>query len=166
MTHRTHRRDFIKAGAATAALTLSSLTAAAAADKARVAVIGHTGRGNYGHGLDTVWLHVPEATIVGVADPNEGCCLETMTTQPRPTRVPERSTTSTTLAPSALRGSRGMAVRTRAVITVSSGSARAGTTSSTWRWSGGRPKTCPSATRLPSNGLKASSTQTPMRPLS
>jgi predicted dehydrogenase len=36
--------------------------------KYRVAVIGHTGRGNYGHGLDTVWLDIPEAQIVGVAD--------------------------------------------------------------------------------------------------
>ena len=26
-----------------------------AAKQRRVAVIGHTGRGNYGHGLDTVW---------------------------------------------------------------------------------------------------------------
>ena len=25
------------------------------AEKYRVAVIGHTGKGNYGHGLDTVW---------------------------------------------------------------------------------------------------------------
>jgi predicted dehydrogenase len=33
-----------------------------------VAVIGHTGRGNYGHGLDTVWLDVPRAEIVAVAD--------------------------------------------------------------------------------------------------
>ncbi len=37
----------------------------------RVAVIGHTGRGNYGHGLDTVWLELPECEIVGVADPDE-----------------------------------------------------------------------------------------------
>lgn len=36
-----------------------------------VAVIGHTGRGNYGHGLDTVWLKLPETEIVAVADPNE-----------------------------------------------------------------------------------------------
>lgn len=34
----------------------------------RVAVIGHTGRGNYGHGLDTVWLGFPGVEIVGVAD--------------------------------------------------------------------------------------------------
>lgn len=37
----------------------------------RVAVIGHTGRGNYGHGLDTVWLHMPECQIVAVADPDD-----------------------------------------------------------------------------------------------
>ena len=34
----------------------------------RVAVIGHTGRGDYGHGLDEVWLEVPNAEIVAVAD--------------------------------------------------------------------------------------------------
>lgn len=36
--------------------------------KYRVAVIGHTGRGNYGHGVDMVWLELPECEIVGVAD--------------------------------------------------------------------------------------------------
>jgi len=36
--------------------------------KYRVGVIGHTGRGNYGHGLDVVWLEIPGAEIVGVAD--------------------------------------------------------------------------------------------------
>lgn len=40
------------------------------AKKYRVAVIGHTGRGNYGHGLDTVWLEFPGVEIVGVADAN------------------------------------------------------------------------------------------------
>ena len=39
--------------------------------KYRVAVIGHTGRGNYGHGVDTVWLHLPQCEIVGVADAHE-----------------------------------------------------------------------------------------------
>ena len=37
----------------------------------RVAVIGRTGRGNYGHGLDVVWLQIPNAQIVAVADENE-----------------------------------------------------------------------------------------------
>ena len=34
----------------------------------RVAVIGHTGRGNYGHGLDTVWGDLPNCELVAVAD--------------------------------------------------------------------------------------------------
>jgi predicted dehydrogenase len=41
------------------------------AEKFRVAVIGRTGKGNYGHGLDTVWLNHPRAEIVAVADENE-----------------------------------------------------------------------------------------------
>lgn len=36
-----------------------------------VAVVGHTGRGDYGHGLDTVWRHLPQTTVKGVADANE-----------------------------------------------------------------------------------------------
>lgn len=39
--------------------------------KYRIGVIGNTGRGNYGHGIDTVWLKFPECEIVAVADPNE-----------------------------------------------------------------------------------------------
>ena len=34
----------------------------------RVAVIGRTGKGNYGHGLDRVWLEVDGARVVAVAD--------------------------------------------------------------------------------------------------
>lgn len=34
----------------------------------RVAVIGRTGRGNYGHGMDVVWNEVPETEVVAVAD--------------------------------------------------------------------------------------------------
>ncbi len=37
----------------------------------RVAVIGRTGRGNYGHGLDVVWRQVENVTIIAVADENE-----------------------------------------------------------------------------------------------
>jgi predicted dehydrogenase len=37
----------------------------------RVAVIGRTGRGDYGHGLDTVWLNNDRAEIVAVADEDE-----------------------------------------------------------------------------------------------
>lgn len=39
--------------------------------KYRIAVIGHTGRGNYGHDVDRVWLEIPDCEIVGVADADE-----------------------------------------------------------------------------------------------
>ena len=38
------------------------------AEPYRVAVIGSSGRGNYGHGLDTVWQNIPQAKLVAVAD--------------------------------------------------------------------------------------------------
>lgn len=44
--------------------------------KRRAAVIGHTGRGNYGHGLDTVWQQIAAAEIVAVADANEAGLLK------------------------------------------------------------------------------------------
>jgi predicted dehydrogenase len=39
--------------------------------KYRVAVIGRTGKGNYGHGLDVVWTKFDNVEIVAVADENE-----------------------------------------------------------------------------------------------
>lgn len=50
-----------------AAFAASSF-AAGSDQKLRVAVIGHTGRGNYGHGLDTMWKAIPTTEIVAVAD--------------------------------------------------------------------------------------------------
>ncbi len=41
------------------------------AKKYRVAVIGSTGRGNYGHGLDTAWRDIPNTEVVTVADDNQ-----------------------------------------------------------------------------------------------
>src|SRR4051812_21464424 len=38
--------------------------------KYRVAVIGRTGRGAYGHGLDVVWKEIDNAEVVAVADPD------------------------------------------------------------------------------------------------
>lgn len=38
--------------------------------KWRIGVIGSTGRGNYGHGLDTAWAALPETEVVAVADDN------------------------------------------------------------------------------------------------
>ncbi len=61
-----NRRQFLST-TVVAGLALST-RAADPERKLRVAVIGHTGRGNYGHGLDTMWLHLAETEIVAVAD--------------------------------------------------------------------------------------------------
>jgi len=61
-----HRRSFL----VTLPAALSALHAAEKGHQSTVAVIGHTGRGNYGHGLDTMWLKIPEVQIVAVADPD------------------------------------------------------------------------------------------------
>lgn len=62
-----NRRHFIAA----AALAGTSLALRAENErKLRVAVIGHTGRGDYGHSLDTMWFAIPETEIVAVADPD------------------------------------------------------------------------------------------------
>src|SRR5690349_1019097 len=37
----------------------------------RVAVIGRTGKGDYGHGMDTVWLALKNVEIVAVADEDD-----------------------------------------------------------------------------------------------
>ena len=39
--------------------------------KYRIGVIGHTGHGNYGHGMDTVWSSIPDCEIVAVADADQ-----------------------------------------------------------------------------------------------
>lgn len=64
------RRDFVAAGAiGLAALATGQQRAARAENtKYRVAVIGRTGRGNYGHGLDVVWNDIEQAQVVAVAD--------------------------------------------------------------------------------------------------
>lgn len=61
------RRAFLT----TAAIASPLASLAGDRDALKVGVIGHTGRGNYGHGLDVVWNRIPEAKIVGVADADE-----------------------------------------------------------------------------------------------
>ena len=46
------------------------LNAAAATPVRKAAVIGHTGRGNYGHGLDVLFAGRPGIELVAVADPD------------------------------------------------------------------------------------------------
>jgi predicted dehydrogenase len=65
--HRMTRRVFGTA-VVSAIPMFSSLSNAATASPLRVGVIGHTGRGDYGHGLDKAWLSLPETRIVGLAD--------------------------------------------------------------------------------------------------
>ena len=66
-----NRRHFLSSATA-ASLAAAAATPAFAADKKlRVAIIGDTKRGAYGHGLDTMWLKVPEASIVAIADADE-----------------------------------------------------------------------------------------------
>jgi predicted dehydrogenase len=62
MMYTTNRRSFIATALSVAA------AAASPAKKYRVAVIGHTGRGNYGHGIDTVWSVFEQMEVVAVAD--------------------------------------------------------------------------------------------------
>ncbi|EMI22611.1 3-chlorobenzoate-3,4-dioxygenase dehydrogenase related protein-putative NAD-dependent oxidoreductase, partial [Rhodopirellula maiorica SM1] len=61
------RRVFITS-TATALATAPALGHASDSKQWRIGVVGHTGHGNFGHGIDTVWLNLPETKIVGVAD--------------------------------------------------------------------------------------------------
>jgi len=74
------RREFLQsmalaAGTLFTAPTLraegsNSTSIPAAEKKWRVGVIGHSGQGNYGHGLDTCWLRIPETEVLAFADAN------------------------------------------------------------------------------------------------
>ncbi len=65
-----NRRHFINTAAASG-FAMKTFAEGRGERKTRVAVIGHTGRGNYGHGVDTMWLSLPGTEIVGVADADE-----------------------------------------------------------------------------------------------
>jgi predicted dehydrogenase len=61
------RRKFIK-NTAVGIAALGTVGTMAKERRYKVAVIGRTGRGNYGHGLDVVWNDIERAEIVAVAD--------------------------------------------------------------------------------------------------
>lgn len=63
-----NRRAFLSTSLVSSLSLPQVFSAGAASTRTRIAVIGHTGRGNFGHGLDSMWLDMPEAEIVGVAD--------------------------------------------------------------------------------------------------
>ena len=61
------RREFIKSTAVGLA-ALGAASAKAKKPKYKVAVIGRTGKGNYGHGLDVVWNDIDQAQVAAIAD--------------------------------------------------------------------------------------------------
>ncbi|MHB1038054.1 MAG: Gfo/Idh/MocA family protein [Pirellulales bacterium] len=67
------RRFLAKAAALAIAPVVVGRASAGQSGRAphRVAVIGHTGRGDYGHNLDTVWLETANTQVVAVADADE-----------------------------------------------------------------------------------------------
>lgn len=66
------RRDFIRttATALTTVALAKNCRSEQKASRYRVGIIGRTGRGDYGHGIDTVWKDINRAEIVAVADEN------------------------------------------------------------------------------------------------
>ncbi len=69
------RREFLSAAAFSVTTHGVAGRAAAAPQKAnaprrRAAIIAHTGRGDYGHGLDTVWKVFDSIELVALADPD------------------------------------------------------------------------------------------------
>jgi len=63
------RRHFAARLALAASAVVSSTSRGAPVGRVRrVAVIGHTGRGDYGHGLDVMWKSIPRTAVVAVAD--------------------------------------------------------------------------------------------------
>ena len=71
-----NRKQFLQSIAAVSILDgfpARPLRAVAASDNAyKVAIIGHTGRGNFGHGLDTMWASVEGVKVVAVSDAGAG----------------------------------------------------------------------------------------------
>jgi len=69
-----NRRQFLRSSTAIVGLAWVSFDAARAVARTRIpkyraAVIGHTGRGDYGHGLDSIFTNRADVELVAVADP-------------------------------------------------------------------------------------------------
>lgn len=67
MTTTTRRQLLLGSAAWAATHTL----AAAVAPIRKAAIIGHTGAGDYGHGIERLFVGLAEVTVVAVADPDE-----------------------------------------------------------------------------------------------
>ena len=66
------RRDFLRLTSLTGALAAADLPSLAAETGAKLkgAVIGHTGRGDYGHGLESIFGNRTNVELVALADPD------------------------------------------------------------------------------------------------
>ncbi|MDZ4403062.1 Gfo/Idh/MocA family oxidoreductase [Prosthecobacter sp.] len=64
----TTRRQFLLGSTAWAA---THALRAADAPKLKAAIIGHTGAGDYGHGIERIFAGLPNVSVVAVADPND-----------------------------------------------------------------------------------------------
>jgi predicted dehydrogenase len=76
MIHSKSRRNFLQVGSmaiAAVAVPFASFKRSIAATgvKARVGIIGRTGKGDYGHGVDVAFTKLPNVEIVSLADENE-----------------------------------------------------------------------------------------------
>jgi predicted dehydrogenase len=71
-TQPLNRRQFIQTAASASLLTAAGLNGLAAESrvKLKAAVIGHTGRGDYGHGLENIFNDRPDVELVALADPD------------------------------------------------------------------------------------------------
>jgi len=64
------RRQFLAAAGVAPLLPAGSLLAADA-PPLKAAIVGHSGRGDYGHGMDICFTDVPGVSVVAIADPVE-----------------------------------------------------------------------------------------------
>lgn len=67
------RREFLQhtAGFSVLAAGLNAASNSSATPKLKAAIIGDTGRGNYGHGIDMIFDGRPNIEVVALSDPNE-----------------------------------------------------------------------------------------------
>jgi predicted dehydrogenase len=70
---RMNRRAFIQhtAGVAALAVRAGAQTVPPPARKLKAAIIGHTGRGNFGHSMEMVFASRADVEVVGLADPDD-----------------------------------------------------------------------------------------------
>jgi len=87
--HTQSRRKFLRDGSVAVASgvlasQLGGPVRAASGERIRVGIIGRTGKGDYGHGVDVAFTKVPNVDIVALADEHpEGCTAAQKRTNPK-----------------------------------------------------------------------------------